>query len=66
MYHWIRLSESTNSSSKNGTSRKYMKPKLSMFGLKDYEILSFESLEKIDNRAEKIKKEFTNKKKENK
>ncbi len=63
MYHWIRLNESTKYSSKNGASRHYMKPKLSMFGLKDYEILSFESLEKIDKKAESIKKEFTNKKK---
>ena len=41
---------------KNGP--KYLKPLLSMYELKGYEILGFDSLARIDKEAEKIKEKF--------
>ncbi len=55
MYSWTRQNEI----SKNNVS-KYKKPNLEIFGLKDYKILSFESLAQIDKKAISIKKKYNN------
>ena len=53
MYYFIRHNETRK---KNGP--KYLKPLLSMYELKGYEILGFDSLARIDKEAEKIKEKF--------
>lgn len=53
MYYFIRHNETRK---KNGP--KYLKPILSMYELKGYEILGFDSLARIDKEAEKIKEKF--------
>lgn len=57
MYYWIRHTET-----KNKQKISYLKPNLSDYELKDYEILGFDSLAEIDKEAQKILNKYTNSK----
>lgn len=53
MYYWTRHNES-----KKHTRAYYSKPKIGDYELNGYDVLSFDSLAKIDREAEKIKQTF--------
>ena len=59
MYYWVR-----NKETQTDNSRKYPKPRLHEYGLEEYwRLLSFDSLRRIDEKANEIKQRYYEKNK---